>query len=227
MDFKVEQAIASRAEQRFPVLIPAEVERLRRFGELRTYEAGACIARTGEVVPGFFVVLAGEIAMTQRDTFGHEHLIVTHGPGNFMGELAQLTGRPALVDAKALSAVEAIVIRPQRLRDLLVEEADLGERIMRALILRRVSLLETEPAGRSSSAMRDTSTSCVSRSSSTATAIPTRSSTPSGTRTPRRCSTASTSRRRNCRSCCVPTGNCCAIPARLKYFDEAKVIFFP
>jgi thioredoxin reductase (NADPH) len=147
MDIKVEQAIASRAEQRFPVLTPAEVARLRRFGELRTYEPGACIARTGEVTPGFFVVLAGEIAMTQRDSFGHEHLIVTHGPGNFMGELAQLTGRPALVDAKALNAVEAVVIRPQRLRDLLVEEADLGERIMRALILRRVSLLETGAGG--------------------------------------------------------------------------------
>ena len=147
MDIKVEQAIASRAEQRFPVLTPAEVARLRRFGELRTYEPGACIARTGEVAPGFFVVLAGEIAMTQRDSFGHEHLIVTHGPGNFMGELAQLTGRPALVDASALNAVEAVVIRPQRLRDLLVEEADLGERIMRALILRRVSLLETGAGG--------------------------------------------------------------------------------
>ncbi len=85
--------------------------------------------------------------MTQRDSFGHEHLIVTHGPGNFMGELAQLTGRPALVDAKALSAVEAVVIRPQRLRDLLVEEAELGERIMRALILRRMALLESGGGG--------------------------------------------------------------------------------
>jgi thioredoxin reductase (NADPH) len=64
-----------------------------------------------------------------------------------MGELAQLTGRPALTDATALSAVEAIVIRPQRLRDLLVEEADLGERIMRALILRRVILLQTGAGG--------------------------------------------------------------------------------
>ncbi|HEY4943899.1 MAG TPA: FAD-dependent oxidoreductase [Rhizomicrobium sp.] len=144
---KPQQIAASRDDQRFPALAPAEVERLRRFGELRTYESGACIARTGEVSPGFFVILAGEIAITQRDSLGHEQMIVTHGPGNFMGELAQLTGRPALVDAKALSAVEAIVIRPQRLRDLLVEEADLGERIMRALILRRVSLLETGAGG--------------------------------------------------------------------------------
>ncbi len=137
----------SRHDQMFPTLAPAEIERLRRFGELRSYDAGACIVRTGEVSPGFFLVLAGEAAIRQRDSMGHEQLIVTHGPGNFMGELAQLSGRPALVDATALSAVEAVVIRPQRLRDLLVEEAELGERIMRALILRRVRLIESGAGG--------------------------------------------------------------------------------
>ena len=139
--------IETRRAQMFPALTPAEVERLKRFGEPRTYDSGACIVRTGEVSPGFFLVLSGEIAVKQRDSFDHEQLIVTHGAGHFMGELAQLSGRPALVDATALSAVEAIVIRPQRLRDLLVEEAELGERIMRALILRRVGLLESGAGG--------------------------------------------------------------------------------
>jgi thioredoxin reductase (NADPH) len=59
-----------------------------------------------------------------------------------MGELAQLSGRPALVDAHAKSSVEALAIPPERLRAVLVAEAELGERIMRALILRRVSLIE-------------------------------------------------------------------------------------
>ncbi len=139
--------IETRSAQMFPTLAPAEVARLRRFGEVRSYAAGDCIQRTGEVSPGFFVVLAGEIAIKQRDSFGHEQLIVTHGVGSFMGELAQLSGRPSLVDATALTAVEAVVIRPQRLRDLLVEEAELGERIMRALILRRMGLLETGAGG--------------------------------------------------------------------------------
>ena len=64
-----------------------------------------------------------------------------------MGELAQLSGRPALVDAVAKEPVETLVIPPQRLRDLLIEEAELGERIMRALILRRVSLLRSGAGG--------------------------------------------------------------------------------
>jgi thioredoxin reductase (NADPH) len=59
-----------------------------------------------------------------------------------MGELAGLSGRPYLVDAIALSDVEVVAISPDRLRALLIAEADLGERIMRALILRRVGLIE-------------------------------------------------------------------------------------
>jgi thioredoxin reductase (NADPH) len=64
-----------------------------------------------------------------------------------------------LVDAVATEAVEAFVIPPRRLRDLMVEEAELGERIMRALILRRVALLDTgagDPQRPSSSAVRPT-----------------------------------------------------------------------
>jgi thioredoxin reductase (NADPH) len=56
--------------------------------------------------------------------------------------LAQLSGRPSLVDAQAKGPVEALILAPQKLRNVLVEEADLGERIMRALILRRVNLLK-------------------------------------------------------------------------------------
>src|SRR4029079_10801061 len=73
--------------------------------------------------------------------------IVTHKAGSFMGELAQLSGRPALVEAQALGDVEALVIPPERLRALLVAEAELGERIMRALILRRVGLIESGGGG--------------------------------------------------------------------------------
>src|SRR6202795_4097494 len=73
--------------------------------------------------------------------------MVTHLPGQFAGELAQLSARPSLVDADALEPVQALVIRSDRLGDLMVQEAELGERIMRALILRRVGLLESGASG--------------------------------------------------------------------------------
>src|SRR6516165_10786283 len=133
--------IEARRDQMFPVLEQAEIGRLWRFGELKSYAASDRIVAAGEVAPGAFVILSGRVEVTQREMPGHSELIVTHGPGSFMGELAQLSGRPSLVDAYAKEAVQALLIPPRRLRDLLVEEAELGERIMRALILRRVALL--------------------------------------------------------------------------------------
>jgi thioredoxin reductase (NADPH) len=94
-----------------------------------------------------FVILRGEVAITQRSALGYEEPIVTHGPGSFVGELNQLSGRPSLVNAHAVKPVDALVVPPPRLRDVLIAEAELGERIMRALILRRVGLLQGGIAG--------------------------------------------------------------------------------
>jgi thioredoxin reductase (NADPH) len=147
MPQSVHPLIEARREQRFPVLEPEEIDRLAHFGERRSYAAGDRMVATGEIAPGTFVILRGRVDVTQRGPHGHSELIVTHGPGSFQGELAQLSDRPSLVDAIATEAAEAIVIPPRRLRDLMVEEAELGERIMRALILRRVGLLEIGAGG--------------------------------------------------------------------------------
>ncbi len=136
-----------RREERFPTLTPAEMGRLRRFGEPRAFADGEALAKVGEPGLGLALIVSGSVAVTQRDELGHVRPIVTYTTGSFMGELGQLTGRPALTAAQALSAVEAVIIPPERLRALLVAEAELGERIMRALILRRVALLELPGAG--------------------------------------------------------------------------------
>src|SRR3981081_655305 len=54
----------------------------------------------------------------------------------------QLSGQPAFVDVHAIDDVEALLIPPENLRALMIEEPELGERIMHALILRRVALIE-------------------------------------------------------------------------------------
>ena len=117
------------------------------FGKVRSYDDGATLAKVGEVGPGLTIILAGQVEIVRRDELGHRTPIVTYGPGSFMGELAQLAGRPALIDAHARGPVEALIISPDRLRALLIAEAELGERIMRALILRRMGLLETGAGG--------------------------------------------------------------------------------
>ena len=137
----------ARRAQMYPLLTPAEIDRLRRFGTARDYAAGEVLVHSGESGHGLTLLLSGEVEITQRGKGREEQLIVTHAAGSFMGELAQLSGQPALVDATAKTDVEAIVIPPDKLRALLVGEAELGERIMRALILRRVGLLEINVGG--------------------------------------------------------------------------------
>ena len=136
-----------RGAQMFPTLTPEEVDRLRRFGEPRHYAKGEWVAKAGEKAPGLLIFLSGEVEVTQNDGDRGSTFIVTHGPGTFMGELAQLSGRPSLVDGVALTEVEAIAVPSERLRALLVAEATLGERILRALILRRVGLSNSGGGG--------------------------------------------------------------------------------
>src|SRR5437763_10099477 len=134
--------VFARPEQTFPELTAPEIARMRRFGEIRKYSDGERLFGTGKPGAGMFVVLSGHVAITQRDGLGHITPVIDQGPGQFLAEIGQLSGRVALVDGHAEGDVETLLIPPDRLRALLVAEADLGERIMRALILRRVSLIQ-------------------------------------------------------------------------------------
>ncbi|CAG9166848.1 FAD-dependent oxidoreductase [Cupriavidus respiraculi] len=128
--------------QMYPQLTPAERDRVRAFGTRCSWRAGEFLVRTGDPANGIIVVEAGHVRIVQRDGLGQTAVVIEHGPGNFIGELGQLAGRPQLIDAIAIDDVEATVVAPERLRALLVAEAELGERIMRALMLRRLMLIE-------------------------------------------------------------------------------------
>ena len=139
--------IDTRRDQMFPSLKAEEIDRIRRFGDIAHAQAGAVLAKAGEVSPGLMVILEGRARISRRDAHDESHVIVEHEPGQFIGELAQLSGRPSLVDVEALTDLEVLRIKPDRLRAVLIAEAELGEKIMRALILRRVGLLETGAGG--------------------------------------------------------------------------------
>jgi thioredoxin reductase (NADPH) len=136
-----------RHAQMFPRLTEAEIDRLRRFGAARTYRDHEALFLSGEPGPGMFIVLDGQVAITQRDALGRRSPVAEQGPGQFLAEVGQLAGRPALVDGHAEGPVETILIPPEGLRALIVAEAELGERITRALILRRVGLIQAGQGG--------------------------------------------------------------------------------
>ncbi|WP_106283005.1 FAD-dependent oxidoreductase [Paraburkholderia sp. BL25I1N1] len=135
-------SLDDRHLQAHPLLSDSEIERMRAFGIEQHFQAGERLLESGMPVPGMFVLLSGRISITRRDGLGRVNEVMEQQPGRFVAEIGQLSGRPSLVDGHAVGDVTVILIPPERLRALLVAEAELGERIMRSLILRRVRLIE-------------------------------------------------------------------------------------
>jgi thioredoxin reductase (NADPH) len=136
-----------RDDRMFPKLFPAEIDRLCRFGQMHRYSRNQPLFVTGEIAPGMFVFKTGRVKVTRRDPLGRLAPIVEQGPGDFVAEVGQLSGRPALVDVHAVEDVEALLIPPQKLRTVMIAEPEVGDRILHALILRRAAPVETGAGG--------------------------------------------------------------------------------
>jgi thioredoxin reductase (NADPH) len=134
--------LASPQEQTFPVLSAREIERIRAYGTLQTWRAGDVMFTMGNRAPGLVVLLQGLVRVVRRDAVGRVHRIFEYRAGQFLGEIAQLFGHPCLGDGTVAEDTEAIVVESENLRRLLVMEAEIGEKVMRALILRRLALIE-------------------------------------------------------------------------------------
>jgi thioredoxin reductase (NADPH) len=139
--------LLSRRHQMFPLLTEAEMARMQRFGTRQAHARGTRLVTAGEPGPGLFVVLGGVVAVSERDGMGRVTPIVQHRRGHFMGEVGALSGKPSLVDGVALEDVDVLLLLPGQLRALIIAEADLGERLVRALILRRVALIASGASG--------------------------------------------------------------------------------
>jgi thioredoxin reductase (NADPH) len=133
----------SRDHQLHPLLSQCDVSKMQRYGQLVCYAAGARMTAIGQAVPGMFVLLEGRARVSRRDGLGRTQVLVEQTPMHTVGEIGQLSGCPSLVDVHAIDDLTALLIPPCRLRQLLIEEAELGERLMRSMILRRVRLIES------------------------------------------------------------------------------------
>jgi thioredoxin reductase (NADPH) len=72
------------------------------------------------------VVVSGEIEIV-RPSGGVETLIIIHGPGQFTGEVNNLSGRAAVVRVRATKQGELIELDRQHMLSLLQTDAELGE----------------------------------------------------------------------------------------------------
>lgn len=140
----------TREHQAYPVLSCAQIASARRFagGPARRFAPGETVYAIGERDVAAWLVIDGTIEVARRDGLHHEAPLTTLGPGQFSGEVNQLAGRPSIASARAgARGCNALPFDAAHLRALMIGSADLGEIVMRALILRRVNLIAHSNAG--------------------------------------------------------------------------------
>jgi hypothetical protein len=86
-------------------LEPEEIERVRRFGEVRSYGAGEALFRVGEMGHGLFVILSGHVDLIRHLESGALKTFLTQGPGAVAGEMAQLAGQPHRIELDGFESV--------------------------------------------------------------------------------------------------------------------------
>jgi thioredoxin reductase (NADPH) len=131
---------SSRLEQIFPKLTPAQISRIAVHGHTRTIQPGEVLVEQGDTVVPFFVVVSGEVEIVRPSSIA-ETLVTIHGPGEFTGEVNMLSGRRTLVRMRATKPGKVIELDRQHMMALVQTDAELGEILMRAFILRRVELV--------------------------------------------------------------------------------------
>ena len=127
----------------FPLLTPAQIERLRPHGKLRHVEAGEVLFEPGDSNVPVYVVLSGGLEILQPCPKGVRS-VVTHVPGSITGEFAVISGQRALLRGQVIASGEFLQIASGEFRALVAKDAELGDILMKAYILRRMLLISEE-----------------------------------------------------------------------------------
>ena len=131
---------SSRLERIFPKLIPDQIRRVAAQGHIRSVQPGEVLIEQGDRSVPFFVVITGEVEIV-RPGGASEALITVHGSGEFTGEVNMLSDRRSLIRARVTKPGKVIELDHKQMLNLIQTDAELGDILMRAFILRRVELI--------------------------------------------------------------------------------------
>jgi thioredoxin reductase (NADPH) len=124
----------------FPRLNDAQIGALERYGEHRPTKEGEILYREGDEDYPFLVILDGLVAIVS-DYGGEERVIGVHGKGRFLGELGLFAGQPTFFTAVVREPGEVLSVPRQRLKELVTQDPELADLILRAYLIRREILI--------------------------------------------------------------------------------------
>ena len=137
----------ARAAQTFPYLSEEMAGRVARYGRPELIEGGILLFERGQRSVDFFLVLDGAIEMLDTDAHGATNVFMTHHARQFTGEMDLFNERKVLVSGRAAGSTRVVRVKHGDFKRLVAGEPDIGEIIMRALILRRVGLIRHSQGG--------------------------------------------------------------------------------
>lgn len=132
--------LSGSLEKIFPSLTEAQIERVAAHGARRSVQAGEVLYEQGTANVPFFVLLTAELEAVRPTELG-KRLIDLRGRGQFTGEINALSGRRSLLQIAVTKAGDVIELDRQGLLMVVQTDAEIGELIMRAFILRRMGLI--------------------------------------------------------------------------------------
>src|SRR5918995_5055789 len=127
---------------RAPTLREDQIEVLSRYGQTRKTEVGEVLFRAGDTSNDFFVVLEGEVGVVD-DFAGEARTIGVFRAGRFPGELNMLTGQAMYLSGVVRQGGEVLVIPREQLKEVVTEEPNLSDIILKAFLARRSYLMRT------------------------------------------------------------------------------------
>ncbi len=130
----------SHVDKIFPKLTSDQIHRIEGRGDMRDVQVGELLVEQGDREVPFFVVVSGEIEIV-RPSDNIETLVTIHGPGQFTGEVNMMSGRRAMYRARVIKPGKVIQLNRQNMMALIQSDAEIGEILIRAFILRRAELL--------------------------------------------------------------------------------------
>ncbi len=130
----------SRIEKIFPKLTPAQISRIAAHGHMRMIQRDEVLVEQGDISVPFFVVISGEIEIV-RPAGSAETLVTVYDAGQFTGEVNTLSGRRTLFRWCVTKSGEVIELDRQHMLALVQTDAELGDIMMRAFVLRRLELV--------------------------------------------------------------------------------------
>jgi CRP/FNR family cyclic AMP-dependent transcriptional regulator len=99
------------------------VQELAALGRVRTYPKNTVFITEGDSSDSVFVVLAGKVKAFVSDAEGHELILNTQGPGDYVGEMA-LDGKPRSASVVTLEPTTFSVVQREPLREAIRHNPD-------------------------------------------------------------------------------------------------------